>query len=271
METNNSHTRPEKKLGKLLDIMRQLRSPDGCMWDRQQKKEDIAGYLIDEAYEVIDAIESNSEDALKEELGDLLFQILFLARISEEAGHFGASDVIEAVTEKMIRRHPHVFGNNTVRDVDEIRKNWEDINRNVENKTKKKLSHILTDIPRSMPALLAAQKMTENVSKFGFDWDNAEEVLLKVDEELLELKNALKAGHRDAIKEEIGDLFLSLVNVCRFVDVNAEDSLKATIRKFGERFQHIEKMLATRGKTLTEASIEEMDDLWNQSKRLEGK
>jgi tetrapyrrole methylase family protein / MazG family protein len=271
MGENDSNIQPEKSLKNLLDIIRQLRSPDGCMWDRQQKKEDIAGYLLDETYEVLDAIESGSADALKEELGDLLFQIFFLARLSEETGDFGTSDIIETVTEKMIRRHPHVFGNTTVRDVDEIRSNWEDIKRNVENKKKKNTAHILTGIPRSMPALLVAQKMTDNASKVGFDWENTEDALVKVDEELSELKTALKSGQHEKIKEEMGDLFLSLVNVCRFVDVNAEDSLKATIKKFAERFQYIEESLATKGRNLMEASLEEMDDLWNEWKLIEGK
>jgi tetrapyrrole methylase family protein / MazG family protein len=258
--------RAEKSLKRLLKIIQKLRSPEGCLWDRKQHKEDIAGYLIDEMYEVIDAIESGSPEALREEMGDLLFQVLFLASISEEAGEFSISDVIEDVTKKMVRRHPHVFGNEKVHNIDEIRTNWENIKKHVENKN---TSHILAGIPRSMPALLAAQKMTDNASKVGFDWEKAEGVLIKVDEELLELKNALKSGHHDGIKEEIGDLLFSLVNLCRFVDVNAEDSLKATIRKVGERFQFIEDKLEEKGKALMDASLAEMDDLWNESKLIE--
>ena len=254
-----------------MDIIRRLRSPDGCMWDRQQKKEDVAGYLLDEAYEVIDAIESGSAEALKEELGDLLFQILFLACLSEETGDFDTSGIIENVTEKMIRRHPHVFGNTTVRNVDEIRSNWEYIKRNMENKKKTETHHIFKGVLRSMPALLAAQRMTANASKVGFDWEKTEDVLLKVDEELVELKTAIQSGQHEKIREEMGDLFFSLVNVCRFVDVNAEDSLKATMKKFAERFKYIEDMLAIKGKNPMEASLEEMDDLWNEWKLLEGK
>ena len=266
--TSDSIYRTEKSLKKLLEIIRRLRSPEGCLWDRQQKKEDISGYLMDEAYEVIDAIESGRPAALREELGDLLFQIFFLAGISEEAGDFDIADVMKDVTEKMIRRHPHVFGNKKVRDVEEIRSNWEDIKKFTENRNNDG-SVILAGINRSMPSLLAAQKMTENASKVGFDWEKADEVLSKVEEELLEFKTALESDNHEKIKEEIGDLFLSLVNFCRFIDVSAEESLKAAIKKFGSRFQYLENRLAASGKTPMMASLEEMDDLWNESKLIE--
>jgi tetrapyrrole methylase family protein/MazG family protein len=265
MKTNDSHKQTEKNLKKLLEIIQQLRSPDGCLWDRQQKKEDLAKYLMDETYEVIDAIESGCPEALREEMGDLFFQICFLASISEEEGDFGISDAIENVTEKMIRRHPHVFGNINVCNIEEIRSNWEDIKKSTENRNK---SQIFTGISRSMPALLAAQKMTENASKVGFDWGKADDVLTKIEEELLEFKLALKSDDHEKIKEEIGDLFLSLVNFCRFIDVNAEESLKAAIKKFGGRFQYIEDRLAVKGKSPLEASLEEMNDLWNKSKLI---
>jgi tetrapyrrole methylase family protein / MazG family protein len=270
LQKSGMNTQPEKSLTRLLTIIHQLRSPDGCMWDRQQTKEDIAKYLLDEAYEVTDAVESGSAEALKEELGDLLFQILFLARLSEEAGEFSTADVIEDVAEKMIRRHPHVFGDRTVRDVEEIRSNWEDIKVNVENK-KKDTGRILSGIRRSMPALRAAQKITANASKFGFDWKKHEDVLVKVDEELDELKTAITSGQSDKVKEEMGDLFFTLVNVCRFVDVNAEDSLHATIKKFAEGFRYIEDGLAMKGRNITEATLEEMDALWNEWKLIRGK
>lgn len=267
MKTSDSHYHTEKSLKKLLKTIHQLRSSDGCLWDRQQKKEDIARYLMDEAYEVTDAIDSGSLDALREEMGDLLFQIFFLASISEETGDFSLSDVMEEVTEKMIRRHPHVFGNKSVRNIEEIRSNWEDIKKYTENRNKNS-SQILAGIPRSMPSLLAAQKMTENASKVGFDWGKADDVLTKIEEELLEFKLALKSDDHEKIKEEIGDLFLSLVNFCRFIDVNAEESLKAAIKKFGGRFQYIEDRLAVKGKSPLEASLEEMNDLWNKSKLI---
>jgi tetrapyrrole methylase family protein/MazG family protein len=267
MKTNDSCERTENNFNRLLNIIQHLRSSKGCLWDRQQKKEDVARYLIDEAYEVIDAIDSGLPNALREEMGDLLFQIFFLARISEEAGDFSLADVMEDVTEKMIRRHPHVFGNTKVRDVEDIRSNWEDIKRHKENKIK---VGILDRIPRSMPSLLAAQKMTDLASKLGFDWGKAEDVLVKIEEELLEFKTALKSHDSNKVREEIGDVFLSLVNLCRFMEVSAEESLKAAINKFGRRFRYIEDHLAARGVTPMEASLEEMDDLWNQSKRIDG-
>jgi len=265
-ETDSCH-RAQKTLKRLLEIICRLRSPDGCMWDRQQNIKDIGRYLMDETYEVIDAIESGSPEELREEMGDLLFQIFFIAGIAEEAGNFNISDVMENVTQKMIRRHPHVFGDKTVRNIDEIRSNWEDIKKHVENRNRSG-AHILAGIPRSMPSLLAAQKMTENASKVGFDWIKAEDVLVKIEEELLEFKLAVQSDDHKKIKEEIGDLFLSLVNVCRFMDVNAEEALKSAMKKFGDRFQYIEDMLAVKGKTPMEASLAEMDDLWNESKTV---
>ena len=248
-----------------MDIIQKLRSPEGCLWDRQQRKEDVARYLMDEAYEVIDAIESGCTEALKEEMGDLLFQIFFIAQISEEEGGFGISDVMEGVTEKMIRRHPHVFGNTKVNNIAEIRSNWEEIKKHAEERGKDNC-RILDGVPRSMPALLKAQKITEKASKVGFDWEKADDVLIKIEEEMNEFKTALKSGSHENIKAEIGDLFLSLVNLCRFVDVNAEDSLRTATEKFIYRFQYIEDKLAATGKKPMEASLKEMDDLWNECK-----
>ena len=268
IKKDHSQQRTAESLNSLLEIIKKLRSPEGCLWDRQQKTTDIARYLLDETYEVLDAVENGSPAALREEMGDLLFQIFFIASISEEAGDFNLSDVMEEVTEKMIRRHPHVFGDTKVRNIEEIRSNWEDIKKNVENRNKNEVS-VLAGIPRSMPALLAAQKMTEKASKVGFDWANCEDVLVKIDEELLEFKTALKSDNRKKIKEEMGDLLLSLVNICRFVDVNAEDTMKAAMKKFGDRFKYIEDRLSVRGKTPMEVSLTEMDDLWNESKLIE--
>ncbi|HET6461550.1 MAG TPA: nucleoside triphosphate pyrophosphohydrolase, partial [Syntrophales bacterium] len=177
-------------LAKLLGIIKRLRSENGCLWDRRQKKEDMARYILEETYELVDAIAGGKPAEIKEEMGDLLFQILFLARIAEEADEFRIADVMETVGEKMIRRHPHVFGDKTVKNVDEIKHNWDDIKKNVEKKDKGK-DGILENVPRSMPALMRAQKMTEAASKVGFDWENKEDVLQKIDEELCEFKSSL--------------------------------------------------------------------------------
>jgi MazG family protein len=252
-------------LKRLLEIIHKLRSEDGCLWDKKQKKEDIAKYLLEETYELIDAINSGSPQALKEEMGDLLFQILFIARLSEEAGEFNISDVMKYVSEKMIRRHPHVFGNKKVKDIEEIKTNWEDIKKHIENRDENS-SGLFGRIPRSLPSLERAQKVTEKASVVGFDWRNTEEVIDKIEEELTEFKASLKTSNANYIREEIGDLLFSLVNLCRFVDVNAEEALSASLAKFIDRFSYIEKRLTERGKKLTGASLKEMDDLWNEAK-----
>jgi len=255
----------ENHFTNLRDILRRLRSPEGCLWDRQQTKEDIGRYLLDESYEVLDAIASGSPSELREELGDLLFQILFLARIAEEAGEFDIVEVLDEIGAKMIRRHPHVFGGREVNSVADIKANWEEIKRTEEKKYEKHLS-LLDKVPRSMPALMRAQKMTALASKVGFDWPNAREVLAKIEEELEELKAALTSGQQEQIAEETGDLLFSLVNFSRFFSLDAEQALSGTISKFSSRFLYIEEKLKERGKTPADASLEEMDQLWNEAK-----
>ena len=269
MEKMRKRSGPEKAaLTRLLEIIRKLRSDNGCLWDKKQKKEDVAKYLLEEAYELIDAIDNGSPNDLKEEMGDLLFQILFLARISEEAGDFSISDVMEYVADKMIRRHPHVFGDTKVKDITEIKANWEDIKKHLEKRNEDS-SGLFGRIPRSLPSLKRAQKVTEKASGVGFDWGTTEEVLDKIEEELTEFKASLKTGNVNYIREEIGDIMFSLVNLCRFVDVNAEEALSASLAKFIDRFSYIEEKLTERGKDLTGASLKEMDDLWNESKLKE--
>ncbi len=253
---------------RLIQTIQQLRSPNGCLWDRKQKKEDMAKYILEETYELVDAIEDGSPAAIREEMGDLLFQILFLAHISEEAGDFKLTDIMNDVNEKMIRRHPHVFGNTSVENIEEIKNNWEDIKRNVEKRNEKS-GGLFDNIPRSLPALMRAQKVTEAASKVGFDWARAEEVLAKIEEELDELKSSLKAADSRCTREEIGDLLLSLVNISRFVNANAEESLTASIAKFIDRFSYIQEKLAERGKDPAGASLREMDELWDEAKLKE--
>ena len=252
---------------KLLGIIARLRSPDGCLWDRRQEKTDVGKYLIEEAYEVLYAIEGGAPEELKEELGDLLFQILFMARIAEEESEFDIVEVINRISEKMIRRHPHVFAGKEVRDVEEIKKNWEDIKQRLEMK-KGKDKTFLGGIPLSMPALLKAQKITEKASEVGFDWENIDGVLIKVEEELLELREALALKAQDRIREELGDLLFALVNLGRFACVSAEDALRMSVDKFMERFSFIEDRLKQRGSSLSDASLEEMDILWSEAKNI---
>ncbi|MEA1970318.1 MAG: nucleoside triphosphate pyrophosphohydrolase [Thermodesulfobacteriota bacterium] len=258
----------EYSFSRIAEIIDRLRAPDGCLWDRQQKKEDVGKYLMEEAYEVIDAIDDGSPDALKEELGDVLFQILFLAKLSDEKGEFDISDVVDVISEKMIRRHPHVFGDTKVRDVEEILFNWKKI-KGREGKKGIKDGSLLRGIPRSMPLLMTADKITGRASKKGFDWKDTDGVMEKIDEEMAELREAVSDGRRDRIENEIGDMFLSLVNLCRFTETDPENALRSSLKKFAERFLFIEENLRKKGRSPRDVSLEEMDNLWNTAKRIE--
>lgn len=253
---------------RIAEIIDRLRAPDGCLWDRQQQKEDVGRYLMEEAYEVIDAIDDGSPDALKEELGDVLFQIFFLAKLSDEKGEFDISDVVDVISEKMIRRHPHVFGDTEVRDVEEILSNWKEI-KNREGKKGIKDGSLLRGIPRSMPPLMTAHKITGRASREGFDWKDTDGVMEKIDEEMAELREAISDGKKDRIENEIGDMFLSLVNLCRFTETDPENALRSSLKKFEERFSFIEKSLRKKGQSPRDVSLKEMDDLWNMAKGIE--
>ena len=253
---------------RITKIIDRLKAPDGCLWDRQQKKEDVGRYLMEEAYEVIDAIDDGSSDDLKEELGDVLFQILFLAKLSEEKGEFNISDVVDVISEKMIRRHPHVFGDTEVHDVEEILSNWKEI-KNLEGKKEINDGSLLRGIPRSMPLLMTAHKVTGRASRKGFDWKDTNGVMEKVDEEMAELREAISGGKKDRIENEIGDVFLSLVDLCRFTETDPENALRSSLKKFAERFSFIEESLRKKGKSPRDVSLEEMDNLWNTAKGIE--
>ena len=253
---------------KITEIIDRLKAPDGCLWDRQQKKEDVGRYLMEEAYEVIDAIDDGSPDALKEELGDVLFQILFLAKLSEEKGEFNISDVVDVISEKMIRRHPHVFGDTEVHDVEEILSNWKEI-KSLEGKKETKDASLLRGIPRSMPLLMTAHKVTGRASREGFDWKDTIGVMEKIDEEMAELKEAIAGGKKDRMENEIGDMFLSLVNLCRFTETDPENALRSSLKKFAGRFSFVEERLKKNGKSARDVSLKEMDNLWNMAKKAE--
>jgi len=254
----------------LLSIIRILRGPEGCLWDRKQTKRDLGHYLIEEAWEVIDAIAGGKADHLKEELGDLLFQIMFLTVLAEEREEFTLNDLITAVSEKMIRRHPHVFDDISVKDVEEIKDNWAYIKEHVEKKPVRKEGY-LGKYPLSMPALAKAQKMSDRAARVGFDWETVNGVMEKIDEEMTEMKEAVTGGEKVRIEGEIGDLLFSIVNLCRFVEIDAEQSLRKTANKFERRFAYIEKTLANRRQTLLETSPDEMNRLWDEAKVKEGK
>jgi MazG family protein len=263
------HQEATDRFEKLLALIERLRNPEGgCPWDIRQTKEDVGRYLLDETYEVLDAVGKDSPAALREELGDLLFMILFLARIAEEENLFGINGVLDDISAKMIRRHPHVFGETKVKDAAEVKRNWDQIKRDVEKRGDGDLS-ILARVPRTMPALMRAQKLTAEAAKVGFDWDSAQSVMAKVEEELGEFREALAKGDPDRIRDEIGDVLFSIVNLSRHLKVNSEEALRSTNRKFEERFLYIEERLRERGKDPASSTLEEMDALWEEAKRTE--
>jgi tetrapyrrole methylase family protein / MazG family protein len=254
-----------EKLKDLIQLIKKLRAPDGCPWDRQQKKEDIGKYILEEAYEVIDSLEKTDSHALKEELGDLLFQILFLTEISAESDFFSLGDVMEGINEKMIRRHPHVFSDKRVNSIQEVKENWQQIKRQERNNKSHK-EDFFSSIPRSLPALKRAQKVTSIASTYGFDWKDAEGIREKLREELQEFDDAAKTGDNIKIQEELGDILFTIVNLSRFLSVDAETALSKTTEKFLRRFSYITERLISLGIKLEEATLEQMDALWNEAK-----
>ncbi len=253
------------RFDELIALMARLRGPDGCPWDRKQTPESLKPFLVEECYEVIDALEEGGPGNVKEELGDLLFQIVFHARIAEERGQFTMNDVIEANLEKMIRRHPHVFGDTRLSTDREVLANWEEIKKREKGYEARK--SILEGVPRHLPSLLRAHSLQERAARVGFDWSRIDEALPKLDEEIAEFKEALAKGDSSEIEEELGDIFFMLVNISRFLDVNPEDALRKTISKFISRFRYIEERAADEGRSLNDMSLDEMEKLWQESKR----
>ena len=257
-------------LQRLLEIMARLRDPDGgCPWDQEQTFATIAPYTVEEAYEVADAIERGDLKDLKEELGDLLFQVVFHARMAEEQGAFNFDDVATAMVDKMVRRHPHVFAGQTYADVTEQTAAWDAIK--AAERAGKARHSILDDVPPGLPAMTRAVKLTKRAARVGFDWPSTDEVLAKLDEELEELRHEIDAGDLPKARAELGDLMFVMANLARKLDVDPEDALRACNAKFERRFHHIEKALAERGKTPDQSTLEEMDGLWNEAKALERK
>jgi tetrapyrrole methylase family protein/MazG family protein len=257
---------PEHPFIRLIEIMKKLRSPGGCPWDAEQTHESLKRYLIEECYEVIEAIDNNDDEHLKEELGDLLLQPVFHAAIAEERGAFDISDSIRTLCEKLVRRHPHVFSDQIISTSDEQIINWEKIKTTEKGEARESA---LAGIPQHLPAILKAHKLTEKASRVGFDWDNHDQVLSKIREELSELEETLTEGNQARIKEEIGDLIFAVVNLGRFLSIDTEDALQQTIKRFTTRFSHIEDSLHKRGTTPQKATIEEMEQLWVEAKEIE--
>lgn len=255
-------------LTRLVGVMRRLLAPDGCPWDREQTFESVRRYVLEEACEVIDAIDHADKKGLREELGDLLLQVVFLSELGRREGTFGIDDVVAGIVEKLVHRHPHVFGDMDAKTADEVLANWEKIKAR-----EKKDRGILSGVPRSLPALNRAQRIGEKVNRVGFDWEDARGSRDKVTEELGELDQAIASGDEKAIEEEMGDVLFALVNLSRHVKVDAEGALRRTIDKFTKRFDHVEKQVKTKHGGWPEPgkpnlSLEELDGYWEEAKRL---
>jgi tetrapyrrole methylase family protein/MazG family protein len=256
----------QSRFDDLLAIMRRLRGPGGCPWDAEQTHESLTRYLLEETYEVIEAIDMKSPEHLKEELGDLLLQPVFHSAIAEEAGTFTMDDVIQTLCDKLVRRHPHVFGDMEIRDSSAQIENWEQIKKAEKGEERRSA---LSGVPPHLPALLKAQKITEKASRVGFDWEHVDQVVAKVMEELHEFKEAMTEGDNDRMEAELGDLLFAIVNLGRFLSINPEEALRKTINRFQQRFQYVEEMLHAQGRQMKEATLTEMDVLWEEAKLRE--
>jgi len=248
---------------KLCDIVARLRAPGGCPWDREQTNESLLPATIEEAYGVAEAARSKNDGHFREELGDLLLLAVMHAEIAREANRFNVDDVISEVTEKLIRRHPHVFGESDARDSGAVLKQWEAIKR----EEKKNDVHYLASLPKALPALQRAQKAQSKVARVNFDWTNLDDVIAKVEEELGELKQAIKGENREATEDEVGDLFFAIVNLTRKCKLDAETAFQAATDKFVRRFNLLEDELTARGKKLGDVDLAELDEIWNKVKK----
>ena len=256
------------QINQLLEIMAKLRNPNGgCPWDLEQNFATIAPYTIEEAYEVADAIAKGDMDELKAELGDLLLQVVFHAQMASEENRFTFDDVAQSISEKMIRRHPHVFGDADIKDAAAQTENWEVIK--AEERKKKKSDRTLADVPAALPALMRAQKLQARAARVGFDWPDTTGVIAKIKEELAEVEEALASGNKAHTEEEIGDLLFAVTNLARFVEADAETALRGTNQKFIRRFESVEDALKARGKNIKDATLDEMEALWNEAKKQE--
>lgn len=255
-----------KEFQKLVDIIAQLRDPvSGCPWDIKQTPQSLIPNMVEELYEVVEAIEDGDNVALMEELGDLLLHIVMQAQLASESGAFNIIDVLNHINDKLVRRHPHVFGELELKDADTVKKNWERLKK----AEKQERKSVLEGIPRALPALIYAQRMQEKAASVGFDWDYVPPILEKIDEETKELKSALETEDQTRIKEEVGDLLFTIVNLARKLHLDAESALKETARKFSKRFQYIEEQYRQNGENINEASLEELNSFWELSKKEE--
>jgi tetrapyrrole methylase family protein/MazG family protein len=255
------------RFDRLVEIMAMLRSPAGCPWDRAQDSTSLKPYLLEEAYEVLEAIEEGAPHKLKDELGDLLFQVIFHAQLARERGDFDIDDILAGTIAKMTRRHPHVFGAAAASTPKEALQNWEEIKR--QEKTADQATSVLDGVPRQLPSLLRAQRLQDKAARVGFDWPDIAQVWAKLSEELRELHASMDRHNRAEIAEELGDVLFVLVNLARWLEINPDEALHNTSKKFIQRFQYIERELSRQGKTPQQATLAEMDALWEQAKHQE--
>lgn len=248
----------------LLEIMKELRSPNGCPWDREQDHHSIRNDFIEETYEAIDAIDRDDATDMCEELGDVLLQVVFHSQIEAEKKSFDFTDVCDGICKKLIERHPHVFGSVNVNNSDEVLDNWDKIKQKSKQTT---YTDTLKSVPMAFPALLRAEKVQKRAKKAGFDWDNAEDASKKIDEELAEFKEAVRNGNQEQMFEEYGDLLFSMVNVSRFLKINSEQALHGAADKFIKRFEKVEKLAEQKEIDMKSSSLEVLDRLWEEAKR----
>jgi tetrapyrrole methylase family protein / MazG family protein len=255
------------RFSELLKLMAELRAPNGCPWDREQTHQTLKPFLLEETHELLEALGGNDSATVCEELGDLLHQIVFHCQIGAENGTFTATQVISNLADKIARRHPHVFGGDALPNSDAVTKQWAQIK--AQEKSDGVSNPALGRLPKSMPALARAQAVSERAARLGFDWPNIEPVWQKVEEELTELKAACASGDRQRTAEELGDVFFSLVNIARFLELQAEEVAGQATHKFIERFNHVESQLRQAGKSPDQSTLQEMDRLWDEAKALE--
>lgn len=253
-----------RKFERLVEIMARLRAPNGCPWDLAQNFDTIKPYLLEETYEVLDAIDTRNWPGLAEELGDLMLQPVFFAQMASEEGKFSIADSLDAINEKLIRRHPHIFATGDAKTADDVKKRWEEIKADEKKKRGEAPASVLASIPRNLPALLEAQQISSKVAHVGFDWENTDQVVDKLHEELTELAEARQGGSQEELENELGDILFVLVNMARHLKVDPEQALRKSNAKFRRRFAHVEK-----NATLPGATLDEMEALWQEAKARE--
>ncbi len=257
-----------REFNRLVEIMGKLRGPGGCPWDAEQTHESLTRYLLEEAYEVVEAIDAGSPEMLREELGDLMLQPVFHAAIAAERGEFTITEVLNSINEKLIRRHPHVFGDQIIESSSAQVENWEKIKKEEKGGERKSA---ISGVPQQLPALLRAQKLTEKAARVGFDWEHVDQVFAKVLEELHEFEETMVARDQERMEAELGDLLFAIVNLGRFLAITPEEALRKTLTRFTARFEHVEESLHLQGRRMIDATPAEMDLLWEEAKRKEGK